>query len=290
VRFDKILFPVDFSDRCRGASPYVKAFAERFGSRVILLHVLESTIGQPGDLTFGGLGSSFPWEDRTARAKELLDNFLAPEFAGLNVERRLETGDAARTIVKTAHAEDVNLVMLPTHGYGGFRRFILGSVTAKVLHDVECPVWTSVHLDQTPSSEPVVEFRTIVCALDLTDGSSVPLRAAKTFAGEYEASLVLTHVVPGSEALPEKLLDRELRQHLMAEAREQISALCAEVGIQPDQVCVDSGEVFRVVSACAKHHSGDLLILGRGRHSGFGRLRTHSYAIIRESPCPVISI
>jgi nucleotide-binding universal stress UspA family protein len=289
VRFDKILFPVDFSDRCRGASQYVKAFAERFGSKVILLHVLESTIGQPGDLDFGGISSSLQWEDRAARAKELLDNFLAAEFGSLNVERRLETGDPARTIVRTAHAEEVNLVMLPTHGYGGFRRFILGSVTAKVLHDVNCPVWTGVHLDQ-PARTDAVEYRSIVCAVDVTQDNTVALRAAREFAQQYGATLTLAHAVPGSEAFPEKLLDVELRQHLIRQAREQIATLCEELDIRPDHVCIEGGEVSHVVSACAKHHGADLVIIGRGHHSGFGRLRTHSYAIIRESPCPVISV
>ncbi len=42
---------------------------------------------------------------------------------------------------------------MPTHGYGPFRRFILGSVTAKVLHDADCPVWTGVHLEEAPPIE-----------------------------------------------------------------------------------------------------------------------------------------
>jgi len=43
--------------------------------------------------------------------------------------------------------------MMPTHGLGGFRRFLLGSVTAKVLHDADCPVWTGVHLERAPHSK-----------------------------------------------------------------------------------------------------------------------------------------
>ena len=289
VRFSRILFPVDFSDRCRGAARYVESLAARYGSKIILVHVLESTIGQPGDLDFGGLAAALQWEDRAARAQELLDGFLAEELSTFDVERRMETGDPARTIVRLERNEAIDLVIMPTHGYGGFRRFILGSVTAKVLHDVRCPVWTGVHMEEAPALESIA-VRSVVCAVDLTEASEVPLRAAAELAASYGAELTVTHAVPGSEALPEKLLDMELRLHLIAQARRDIGELCERLGVRPAHVCVASGDVARVVRQCASTHAGDLVVIGRGHHSGFGRLRTNSYAIIRESPCPVLSI
>ena len=288
LEFKKILFPIDFSDRCRGAAHYVEAVAGQFGSKVILLNVLETSIGQPGDLDFGGLTTSLHWEDRTVRAQEALDRFLNDELSHLEVERRLEAGDPARTIVKVAHDENVDLIMMPTHGYGGFRRFVLGSVTAKVLHDARCPVWTGVHMEDAPPLSAIV-VRNIVCALDLTENSKPAFAAAVQLAKEYGAKLTFTHAVPGSEALPEKLMDMELRQHLMRGARLQLETQCAEAGVTAS-VCIDVGDVHKVVAACTKAHNAEMLVIGRGHHSGFGRLRTHSYSIIRESPCPVISI
>jgi nucleotide-binding universal stress UspA family protein len=288
LSFNTILFPVDFSDRCRGAAHYAEAFAGRFDSRLILLHVLETTIGQPGDLDFGGLATSLQWEDRSARTQELLDGFLKEELAILKVERRLETGDPARVIVKVAHAENVDLIMLPTHGYGGFRRFILGSVTAKVLHDANCPVWTGVHMEAAPPLESI-SIKTILCALDLTPRCEAVLQAGAQLADEYGAQLILAHAIPGSEAIPEKLMDCELRRHLLAQSREQLLALAARFGVQAT-LSVESGDVAKVVDTAAKYQNADLVVIGRGHHSGFGRLRTHSYAIIRESPCPVLSI
>jgi nucleotide-binding universal stress UspA family protein len=288
LEFKKILFPIDFSDRCRGAARYVEALAGQSGSKVILLNVLESTIGQPGDLVFGGVATSLHWEDRTARAQEALDRFLSDELSDIEVERRLEAGDPARTIVRVAHEENVDLIMMPTHGYGGFRRFVLGSVTAKVLHDAQCPVWTGVHMEDAPALDAIA-IRNIVCALDLTDNSKPAFAAAVELARRYGAQLTLTHAVPGSEALPEKLMDMELRQHLVRQARLQLEAQCAEAGVKA-RVCIDVGDVHKIVSACTEAHKAELLVIGRGHHNGFGRLRAHSYSIIRESPCPVISI
>jgi len=288
LSFDTILFPVDFSDRCRGAAHYVEALAGRFGSRLILLHVLEATIGQPGDLDFGGLATSLQWEDRTARTQELLDGFLAEELSFLPVTRMLENGDPARTIIRVAQAEKADLIMLPTHGYGGFRRFILGSVTAKVLHDAECPVWTGVHMESAPPLESI-QIRRILCAVDLTARSEAVIAGGAQLAAEYGADLAIAHAVPGTEAIPEKMLDCELRRHLVSQAREQLVELATRSGVNAT-LLVDSGDTAAVIDDLAKSWQADLAVIGRGQHHGFGRLRTHSYSIIRESPCPVLSI
>jgi nucleotide-binding universal stress UspA family protein len=288
AQFNTIVFPVDFSDRCRGAAHYVEAFAGRFGSRLILLHVVETTIGQPGDLNFGGL-AALQYEDREARAEEMLRAFQSEELGNLtSVERRVETGDPGRTIVRVARKENADLIMMPTHGYGGFRRFILGSITAKVLHDADCAVWTGVHMENAPPLENIA-VRRILCALDLVNNTDRLIRFASALAEEYGAELILCHAVPGSEAMPERVLDRELRRHLLSQAREQLQALVAASTV-PARFIVEIGEVSRVVDEAAQSSQADLLVIGRGQHSGLGRLRTHSYAIIRESPCPVLSI
>jgi nucleotide-binding universal stress UspA family protein len=190
--------------------------------------------------------------------------------------------------VKVAESTKVDLIMMPTHGYGGFRRFILGSVTAKVLHDVGCPVWTGVHMEQAPALDAIA-IRKIICALDLTPRSEAVLAAGAQMAEEYGAQLILVHAVPGSDAIPEKLMDCELRRHLMAQSREQLLALASKANVQAT-LCADSGDVAKVVHRCAQEQKADLVVIGRGHQTGFGRLRTHSYAIIRESPCPVLSI
>jgi nucleotide-binding universal stress UspA family protein len=288
--FRKILFPVDFSDRCKGAANYVEAFAGRFGSTVILLHVVESTVGQPGYMEFGGLASSLQWEDRNARAQEALDEFQREHFrtGAVKVEKRLEVSDPARTIAKIANEEGVNLIMMPTHGYGGFRRFLLGSVTAKVLDDVACPVWTGVHMEAAPVLD-AISIRNILCAVDLKKASEKALKMAGELAEEYGAELTAVYAVPGSDALPERLMDMELRQDLIAKAREQLTSLCGKLGV-PARIFVDAGEVAVVVGVAAQNYKADLLVMGRAQHAGLGRLRTHAYAIIRESPCPVLSV
>jgi len=285
--FNTILFPIDFSERCRGAAHYVEAFAGRFRSRLVLLNVLETTIGQPGDLDFGALTTSLHLEDRLARSQELLDRFMADDQF-LTIHRRLETGDPAHTIIRVAREENADLIMLPTHGYGGFRRFLLGSVTAKVLSDAQCPVWTGVHMESAPPLD-AIQTRRILCAVDLSSRTEAVIAAGMQLAEEYAAQLAFTHVVPGSDAIPEKIMDCELRRHLIAQAREQLLAKATQAGASAS-LLVRCGEVAKSVDETAREFAADLLVIGRSLQHGLGRLRTHSYAIIRESPCPVLSI
>ena len=92
------------------------------------------------------------------------------------VDRVLVEGDPAIEIVRAAHEGNFDLIVMPTHGYGPFRRFVLGSVTAKVLHDADCPVLTGAHLADLNPATPIF-FRNIVCAVDLGPQSGQALVA-----------------------------------------------------------------------------------------------------------------
>ena len=84
-------------------------------------------------------------------AQRDLDQALRPELDGIAVTRLLLRGDPAQEIVKTARDRNAGLIVMSTHGHGPFYRFLLGSVTAKVLHESHCPVWTGAHLEEAPT-------------------------------------------------------------------------------------------------------------------------------------------
>jgi nucleotide-binding universal stress UspA family protein len=286
----RILFPVDFSDRCRGAARHVAVLARHFNSDLALLHVVETPLTRPGELDFGVLAFEADLEARTNRARELLAAFDEPGFESLRVRREVTSGDAARTIVRSADEHSADLIMMPTHGYGVFRRFVLGSVTAKVLHDAHCPVWTGVHMERAAGGEEPPSYRRLICAVDLASAYDRPLRAAIAFAESFGAEVTFVHAVPGAEAVPERFMDRELRLDLMRDARERVSALLNQAGTTDANIVIEAGEPAKVIRSAAMQPPADLVFIGRSEHSGPGRLRTHAYAIIRESPCPVISV
>lgn len=289
VPLTKILLPVDFSERSPGAAHYARHLAGHFGSKVVMMHVMnraEYAIGAP-ELAGVLLGD---WNDsRKAEAQKALDAFLTDEFESIAVERLLAEGDPAVEIVDYAHDEKADLIILPTHGYGPFRRFILGSVTAKVLHDADCPVLTGVHLAEVPAPT-AIHFNHILCAIDLGPLSEKTLGWAKSFAGEFGSTLHLVHALPMLGAGQSEYFDPDWRLMLANQAKEQIESLQQRAGTQAS-VTIDSGDVAKVVHAAATAVNADLLVIGRSSTAGImGRLRANAYAIIRETPCPVISI
>jgi len=187
----------------------------------------------------------------------------------------LDEGDPATTIVDYANQEHFDLIMLPTHGLGDFRRFLLGSVTAKVLHDADCPVWTGVHMAEAPPLENIV-FRNFLCSVDLGPQFEGVVECAAELAEQYRAKLSVFQVVPEPASA--------------AEIRQKIEGLLPAAA-KHASVLVEAGEVAKTVSCVATRVQADLLVIGRNPAPGmFGRLRTDAYSIIRQSPCPVISV
>ncbi|HLK50651.1 MAG TPA: universal stress protein [Bryobacteraceae bacterium] len=285
---EKIIAPVDFSERSGGALRYAALLARHFRSELVLLHVFTPPAMEFGDAAGPDSVLSELYRNRAREVAKELDQFQAAELAGLVVRRVVREGDTAHRIVEFAHDEHAGLIVMATHGYGPFRRFILGSNTAKVLHDADCPVWTGAHLEHAPP--PAADcLRRILCAVDLGPQSSKTLDWAMGLQTEFAAELTLVHATaPFSddpEAMAAEWLER-LRQNALAE----LESLRKQTGARAE-LLVESGEPAHVISSVALRINADALVIARGSASGvFGRLRTNAYAIIRQSPCPVVSV
>jgi nucleotide-binding universal stress UspA family protein len=283
-RLAKIVLPVDFSERSLGAARYAEALAARFGAEVILLHVLPPPHYEFSALEVGGTVLNELFAARSARVRAELDSFQQEELAHIGTRRLLEEGDPAGKIIELAQREKADIIVMPTHGYGPFRRFILGSVTAKVLHDADCPVWTGVHLEQARSVS-AIRFERIVAALDLGPQSPRTLRWAAGLAGEYGARVIIVHAAPLGASTEDDWARRAAET-----ARDEIEALKRALGVEAE-VVVEGGDPPATVCGLAGRLPADLVVIGRGSAAGvFGRLRTNAYAIIRQSPCPVVSV
>jgi len=144
-------------------------------------------------------------------------------------------------------------------------------------------------MEEAPAKEHMA-CRNILCAVDTTPKSAPLIEWAAQFAKDTGATLRLVHAVSGIEGWPERQLDREFEEALRTDARTAIEKVAQTVGVQAP-LCVAVGEVAGAVREEARRHAADLIVIGRGLlHESFGRLRTHTYGIIRESPCPVISV
>jgi nucleotide-binding universal stress UspA family protein len=134
-----------------------------------------------------------------------------------------------------------------------------------------------------------VRFDNFLCAVDLDDRGVETLRAAGKLVATTGARLTIAHVVPGSESGPDVYMEHDLRNSVIEAARERLALMQKQAGTAAE-VRVSSGSIARCIASTAREQRSDLVIIGRGGHGVFGRLRTHDYGIIRECGSPVLSL
>ena len=276
LKLDKILVPIDFSDRSRLAARDAGKLARHFHSEVTLLYANELVVIHPttGPLGFGVSSASATEAGHISRRQQELDTFGCAEFTGVKINRLISSGDPATLIVEHAHTEGVDLILMPTRGKGDFRRLLLGSVTAKVLHDAEYPVWTGTHVGESPAPDPTEVSHVMV--------RSTSARASRRSVGQRTLpqnvvrNLTAVHAVL---ATPPNLPERYMFQW----HGEAIGG--AEVCLIAD------GETPKVLSNALQQQDAGLLVMGRSCVPGrSGRLGSDAYGIICQAPCPVVSI
>ena len=130
--FQKILFPVDYSEPCVAIVPYLQEMLRHYSADLTVVHAYG-----PEALAYSPLPITDPRlpEEAQALAEERLQQFMTTHFPGRKVELYTGVGEPGCVIHDLVQRQGADLVMLPTHGRGPLRRLLLGSVTAKVLHD-----------------------------------------------------------------------------------------------------------------------------------------------------------
>jgi nucleotide-binding universal stress UspA family protein len=202
------------------------------------------------------------------------------------VKSLLLEGDPAHIIVQTAQQQNADLIMMPSHG-STFDQFLLGSVTARVLHRTECPVWTGAHVEETPVQKFAI--RDVLCAVDLGPRTDQTVSLASQMAAEFSAQLTFAHVTGSVEFWGPggSYINQEWKEALVGDASRRIAELQQRTDIKAE-VFIASGDVPKVLSEAAKQTNADLLVTGSFPYGG--HLRTHGYAIICAVPIPVLNV
>ncbi len=136
----KVLVPIDFSDYSKSALRYAVNFSKFFNAEIILIYVVEPVI-YPLDFSMGQIAMPSFNTEWDKRAKEELDK-LAKKEINSSVKTIIKTGKAFLEIVETAKEEDIDLIIIATHGHTGVEHLIFGSTAEKVVRKAPCPVLT----------------------------------------------------------------------------------------------------------------------------------------------------
>jgi nucleotide-binding universal stress UspA family protein len=299
----RILCPIDYSDHSRRALDHAVAIARWYGSTVTVFHVtavLPVTAYAPAGPI---IPPAVTPEDRAAMI-EGLRTFAEGEAgsSGVPLEFELAEGNVAAEILLASRSMPSDLLVLGTHGYSGFDRFVLGSVTEKVLRKATCPVLTVPGHAPDAAPVPAALFRRILCAVDFSDCSIRALDYAVSLAKEADAHLTVLSVLDlplaartdVDEGIP---LPHDLRKYVDDVAKERSSRLKALIPPEAETYCtidtaVATGTPYREILRVAADQKTELLVMGvRGRGAAdlllFGSTTQH---VVRQAVCPVLTI
>jgi nucleotide-binding universal stress UspA family protein len=287
-----ILCPVDQSETSRLALDYAVPLARRYGAT---LHVLG--IGSPAlpPVAFGGQVELYGLtpETRAELLKELEQLVARAAPGDVKTAVSLREGSVVQGILDEANALPAGLLVMGTHGRGGFDHLVLGSVTEKVLRKAACPVLTVPPSGASPGAAPV--FRSIVCAVDFSPASMEGLKYALSLAQETESRLLLVHVIEWP--FEEQTVAPGVADHRRDE--EERAAARLHDAVPPDarlwsqvEESTAVGKPYREILRLARERNADLIVMGvQGRGALdlalFGSMTHH---VIREAPCPVLTV
>jgi nucleotide-binding universal stress UspA family protein len=292
----RILCPTDFSDASRHALDHAIVIAGWYGSRISALHVGNPMIVLTPPVLFAEFPhDALPGETNRQRWEEQLRTWVSPATgAGIQTDVLVDEGYPAARILEHARSLPADLIVIGTHGQGGFERLVLGSVAEKVLRKASCPVLTVPPPTVSTSRLP---FKHLLCPVDFSDSSIAALRLAFSLAQESSANLTLLHVFewPSDEASARRVLETsEFHRQWEAETRHQLEVLI------PDDVrtwCTPEptlafGKAYQQILSVAVTTHVDLIVMGvRGRNAlDLMLFGSTTQQVVRQASCPVLTL
>ncbi|HEX6213116.1 MAG TPA: universal stress protein [Methylomirabilota bacterium] len=298
VEFRQILCPVDLSEASLRPLSYAAAFARWYDATLTALHVVPTF--EPMQVRGGGLTDPVRILQPMSREEVLDELGRVLKAAGITTPApalAVEAGDPAETIVDQAVALHADLLVLGTHGRSGFKRFLLGSITEKVLPGSPCPVLTvPPHAAEGAPGE--VMFHRILCPIDFSPASLQAFGFAVDLARQANGKVTVVQAIEWlAEHEPREHAHfnvAEYRGHLIEDARERIQALIAEeprtwCEIEPMAVV---GRAHREILRIAEERGSDLIVMGaQGRGgAGLALFGSTTQQVVRAAACPVLTV
>lgn len=302
MNIKRILCPTDFSDASAHAIDQAVAIAGWYKARITALHVMT-----PVEVVIRGVAvatgvRSLDEPEIERLLRETAEHCRAVTEAGIALDSHVDIGQPAQCILDRAAMLPADLIVMGTHGAGGFHHLVLGSVTEKVLRQAACPVLTVPPRAEGTSRRP---FSRLLCPVDFSDVSLAALQNAVSLAQEADAALTILHVLewPWEEPPPPKLEDLPLEQgRALAEYRRQreksattrLESLVASSLVKGRRPATQlrHGKPYVQILQVADEEDTDLIVIGvRGHHPvDVALFGSTTNQIVRRARCPVLTL
>jgi len=284
LALNNILFATDFTDASRNALPFTTALARRYQSTVFLVNVLEEVpiTSVPMDYMPPEI------EGQRVRAQEQMVELLKSErFDDLKTDVLIEPGFIWPVLAKMVEDRKIDLLVLGTHGRGAIGRLLLGSVAEEICRHAPCPVITiGPHVKPIAGESDRIEK--ILFATDFSDGSIHALSYALGFAEEYDARLMLLHVVQVPN-MPVNVSDQ-----MIAESEKRLRSLITSETMPTKRPIFVTllGSPADQILALAERENVNLIAMGMHKPGAFAAHWPFEIAsqVIARAHCPVLSV
>jgi nucleotide-binding universal stress UspA family protein len=303
IGFKQVVIATDFSDASERALSYALAIAHRYSCPLSVVHAIQPEPREPIPM------EPLPRElnRRRFEAERLMKQL--GEKAGVNNLKHnllLEQGPVWDVLASVIQRETADLLVLGTRGRGGLKKLALGSVAEEVLRLASCPVLT-VGPHVPPADSGTVEFKRILFATDFGPASAKALSCALSLAVDYQAKLVLLHMMPimpiadlgpaaygPSSYAAERFTEwqRTMRDESVRKLRELVPA---NTNLVAEPECVVGTDFLPegILDAAAMHRV-DLIVMGASRTTS-PRMAAHmpwalTHEVICHAKCPVLTV
>jgi nucleotide-binding universal stress UspA family protein len=289
-----ILSAVDFSEQSRHALRWAGDLASRFEGRLTVLSVADPLMAEAARIRLGrDLATETERELREFVAATLLSE--SPRTAEFVVKTRI--GEPASAILEAASTDDIDLIVMGTQGLGGFRKWLLGSVTERLLRRTRVPVLAVPPMtgeSQDSSGDGKIEIVRILAATDFSESSLAAVKYAAELARHLSASLTLAHVVPPLTVPPHwQWLVQETDETRTADARSRLKSLADQF---PDSkqhdVVVSVGRPADLIASIASDQRAQLIVMGliSNQTSPETRPGSIAYRVLSSAAVPVLVV
>lgn len=293
LKFDRILFPTDFSDCASHALPHTLRLARSFRSEIHILHALVLHDADPGNAAHPLPDVEGLYQLLEAQAESQLSQAVQDHGEELTFRRaQLRSLSAASAILEYAAEHSIDLITLGTHGRRGLRRLLLGSVAEEVVRLAPCPVLT---VPERAGATPDRVERILV-PVDFSEHARLALTFATELAAIYGAGLDLLHVIDQvvyPDFYPPLIPPIEAaRNELQARSEEKLAELLAQVPQAKGTTHVGWGQPYPEIVHLAEQLPADLIVLASHGLTGFRHMLLGSVAeqVVRAAPCPVFTL
>lgn len=156
-----VLVPLDGTRFAESALPFAQRFAQEQGATLLLLRVIEPpNLSEPELMSGSSQSLEVIQESLVKIATSYLERIRRRlQLAGVNATQQVEMGQPAFAITQTANSENVDLIVMSTHGRTGIERLVYGSVASQVIHDATCPILFLHGQETVPAQQAATEVQ-----------------------------------------------------------------------------------------------------------------------------------